>query len=190
MHIDVYDFDGTIYDGDSTVDFVRFCLRRHPSLLAGLPGLTPRALALLAGREGLTQFKAALFGRMAGRIDLATEAGLFWLDPRTQARLGKWFAKTPRDLPIVIASASPEFELRHAARRLGVEHLIGTRCDPATGELTGKNCKGEEKIRRIREQLGEFTVRAMYTDSVKADGPLLDIAQERYLVRHGVVRRL
>ena len=81
MHIDVYDFDGTIYDGDSTVDFVRFCLRRHPSLLAGLPGLTPRALALLAGREGLTQFKAALFGRMAGRIDLATEAGLFWLDP-------------------------------------------------------------------------------------------------------------
>ena len=71
-----------------------------------------------------------------------------------------------------------------------MEHLIGTRCDPATGELTGKNCKGEEKIRRIREQLGEFTVRAMYTDSVKADGPLLDIAKERYLVRHGVVRRL
>ena len=36
MLIDVYDFDGTIYDGDSTVDFVRFCLRRHPVGLAGV----------------------------------------------------------------------------------------------------------------------------------------------------------
>ena len=35
MRIDVYDFDGTIYDGDSTVDFTRFCLRRHPAVLAG-----------------------------------------------------------------------------------------------------------------------------------------------------------
>ena len=30
MLIDVYDFDGTIYDGDSTVDLVKFCIRRHP----------------------------------------------------------------------------------------------------------------------------------------------------------------
>ena len=37
MRIDVYDFDGTIYDGDSTVDFVFFCLRRHPGVIAGLP---------------------------------------------------------------------------------------------------------------------------------------------------------
>ena len=35
MLIDVYDFDGTIYYGDSTVDLVKFCIRRHPSLLAG-----------------------------------------------------------------------------------------------------------------------------------------------------------
>ena len=37
MRIDVYDFDGTIYDGDSTVDFWLYCLRRKPSLLRFLP---------------------------------------------------------------------------------------------------------------------------------------------------------
>ena len=95
-----------------------------------------------------------------------------------------------RDLPIVIASASPEFELRHAAKLLGVGHLIGTQCDMTTGELTGKNCKGEQKIARIREALGEFEVRAMYTDDAKADGPLLAIAQERYIVTHGQVKRI
>lgn len=190
MLIDVYDFDGTIYDGDSTVDLVRFCLRRHPSLLAGLPGLLPALAGLLTGKTGLTAFKTALFTRMAARIDLRAEAALFWQDARTQAKLGAWFQSTPRDLPIVIASASPEFELEHAARLLGVSALIGTRCDPDTGALIGKNCKGEEKIRRIGEAMGPFTVRAMYTDSVKSDGPLLDIASEKYLVRHGRVQRI
>ena len=190
MLIDVYDFDGTIYDGDSTVDLVKFCIRRHPSLLSGLPGMLPKLAGVATGRLSLTAFKTALFSRMAQKIDLATEAGLFWLDPRTQKKLGKWFEGTPRDLPVVIASASPEFELRHAAKLLGVRTLIGTRADAATGELTGANCKGAEKIRRIEEAVGPFTVRAMYTDSVKSDGPLLDIAQEKYLVRHGKVQRL
>ena len=30
----------------------------------------------------------------------------------------------------------------------------------------------------------------MYTDRVKSDGPLLDMAQEKYLVRHGKVQKL
>ena len=190
MLIDVYDFDGTIYDGDSTVDLVKFCIRRHPALLGGLPGLLPRLVGAATGRTSLTAFKTALFSRMAARIDLAAESEAFWQDARTQTKLGKWFRETPRDLPVVIASASPEFELRHAAKLLGVDTLIGTRADAATGALTGKNCKGEEKIRRIGEAIGPFTVRAMYTDSVKSDGPLLDMAQEKYLVRHGKVQRL
>lgn len=29
----IYDFDKTIYDGDSTVDFFLFCLKREPILI-------------------------------------------------------------------------------------------------------------------------------------------------------------
>lgn len=187
MLIDVYDFDGTLYDGDSTVDFVLFCLRRHPSLLLELPGLTGAALRLARGKIGLTAFKSALFGLMARRVSLEDEAGRFWQDARTRAKLYEWFRHTPRDLPIVIASASPEFELTHAAALLGVEVLIGTRCDASTGRLLGANCKGEEKLRRIGERMGEFEIRAMYTDDARADGPLLARAREGYLISRGVV---
>ncbi|MBR2942948.1 MAG: haloacid dehalogenase-like hydrolase, partial [Clostridia bacterium] len=173
MRIDVYDFDGTIYDGDSTFDYVKFCIRRQPRMLLGLPGVAAAGLHLAAKKIGLTQFKSALFSVMTRYMDLESEAERFWQDERTKAKLGAWFADTPRDLPIVIASASPEFELRHAAKILGVKTLIGTRADGKTGQLIGKNCKGAEKIERIRAQLGEFTVRAMYTDDAKADGPLL-----------------
>lgn len=91
MRIDVYDFDGTIYDGDSTVDFTRFCLRRHPGVLAGLPKLLGTSLLLATGRCSLTQFKSVLFGEMARRFNLETEAELFWQAEATRAKLGKWF---------------------------------------------------------------------------------------------------
>ena len=190
MLIDVYDFDGTLYDGDSTADYVLFCLRRHPSLVLVLPRVIAAAARLAIRRIGLTEFKSALFGAMSRRIDLEAEAERFWRDEGTRKKLGAWFNGTPRDLPIVIASASPEFELCHAASILGVGMLIGTRCERGTGRLIGRNCKGEEKISRIREAVGEFTVRAMYTDDAKADAPLLAIAAERYLVTRGNVQRL
>ncbi len=190
MRIDVYDFDGTIYDGDSTADFVLFCLRRHPGLLLSVPRLAAAALSLAVGRTSLTQFKSVLFGLMSRRFSLEAEAEAFWQDAGTRRKLGGWFRDTPRDLPIVIASASPEFELRHAAKILGVDNLIGTQCDMVTGRLTGKNCKGAQKIERIREAIGEYEVRAMYTDDAKADGPLLSIAEEKYLVTHGRVERI
>ena len=189
MLIDVYDFDGTIYDGDSTVDFTLFCLRRHPALLLALPRFLLACARLAAGRIGLRELKSTLFGAMAGCFSIEEEARAFWASPAARARLGAWFEATPRDIPIVIASASPEFELCHAARLLGVGTLIGTRCDAATGMLTGPNCKGEEKLRRIEEAVGPFTIRAMYTDSVKADGPLLRAAQEGYILRHGVISK-
>ena len=187
MRIDVYDFDGTIYDGDSTVDFTRFGLRRHPGVLAGQPKLLGTSLLLATGRRSLTQFKSVLFGEMARRFNLETEAELFWQAEATRAKLGKWFFDRPRDLPIVIASASPEFELQYAAKLLGVPTLIGTKCDVKTGALIGKNCKGEEKLRRIEQNIGPFEIRAMYTDDAKADGPLLAAAQEGYIVTHGAL---
>ena len=190
MLIDVYDFDGTIYDGDSTADFVLFCLRRHPDMILGAPRLAAAALMLALKKINLTKFKTMLFGEMSKRFSLEKEAAAFWQSENAQSKLGAWFFDTPRDLPIVIASASPEFELCHAAKILGVKTLIGTRCDMQTGELFGKNCKGAEKIERIREVFGDYEVRAMYTDNAKADGPLLAIAREKYIVTHGKVKPL
>ena len=147
-------------------------------MLAGLPRFIGTSVLLALGRRNLTQFKSVLFGEMAKRFSLEKEAELFWQDERTRAKLGRWFFDRPRDLPIVIASASPEFELQYAAKILGVPRLIGTKCDAETGA---------EKLRRIGEAVGAFEIRAMYTDDAKADGPLLAAAQEGYIVTHGVL---
>ena len=33
MKLNLYDFDGTIYDGDSGVDLILFSIKKRPSLL-------------------------------------------------------------------------------------------------------------------------------------------------------------
>ena len=35
--MNVYDFDNTIYKGDSTADFFIFCLRKHPKIVLVFP---------------------------------------------------------------------------------------------------------------------------------------------------------
>jgi phosphatidylglycerophosphatase C len=59
----------------------------------------------------------------------------------------------------VIVSASPELYVAEAGRLLGVDEVIATRLEVGpdgrlTGRYEGANCRGEEKIRRLREWLG------------------------------------
>ena len=189
MRIDVYDFDGTIYDGDSTVDFWLYCLRRKPALLRFLPLQAGAGVMMAAKAWSFTRGKGA-FLRFVTAVDAAALARDFWSDKRTLQKVGAWFGTRPRDLPFIIASASPQFMLEPIAGQLGAAHLVATRVDLKTGRLEGENCRAAEKISRLHGLLGDFSVRAMYTDNPKADGPLLALADERYLVTHGRFERL
>ena len=189
MRIDVYDFDGTLYDGDSTVDFWLYCLRRKPSLLRFLPAQAFSGLMMASKAWSFTRGKG-VFLRFVTAIDAKAFARDFWSDKKALQKLGDWFDQRPRDLPIVIASASPQFMLEPIAQRLGALHLVATRVDLDTGRLEGENCRAAEKIGRLHSLLGDFSVRAMYTDNPKADGPLLALADERYLVTHGRLERM
>src|SRR6185312_1649091 len=65
----------------------------------------------------------------------------------------KWHLAEGHDVCVVTAS-SPIW-VAHWARQLGVQ-LIGTeyeiKDDKFTGHYAGNNCKGEEKVKRIRNQ--------------------------------------
>lgn len=189
MWIDVYDFDGTIFRGDATFAFWGYCLRKKPGLIKRLPRQLAALVMMAARRWDLTRGKGEFLCFVAD-IDLDAMAKQFWAEPKYQRRVNDWFVKRDTALPTVIASASPEAILAPVAWKHGVHHLIGTRIEPETGKLTGPNCKGAEKIERLRALLPGFQIRAMYTDDAKADGPLLKLAQQKYLVKGGKVRRV
>jgi len=180
--MNVYDFDKTIYKGDSTVDFFLFALKRHPSLLRCLPAQAAAFCRYAVGRIDKTELKRRFFCFLP-YIDAPAMAEDFW--DKGQRKIHGWYLSQQKADDIVI-SASPEFLLAPVCRRLGVLRLIASRIDCKTGAFTGKNCRGEEKVRRLKQEFGVSHIDSFYSDSV-SDFPLAQIADHAFLVRKGKV---
>jgi hypothetical protein len=184
--LNLYDFDDTIYGGDSTIDFYIFCLKRDPRLLRYLPGQVWHAGLFFLGRENTTTFKSHFFTflRSLEETDRAVED--FWQSH--YGRIRTWYLDTDHSHDVIISS-SPEFLLAGAVRRLAAKALIATVTDPRTGIINGKNCRGLEKVRRFKEQFGDTPVARAYSDHL-SDLPMLGLAQEAYLVKGESVKPL
>ena len=174
--MDVYDFDGTLYRGDSTADFFVWCLRRHPRIVRTLP-LTGVAALACFGLHAIdkTQFKRALYRFLPLIPDVQREVERFWR--AHERKIGGPCQAQAGDLVI---SASPEFLLRDVCARRNLE-LIASRVDSFTGRVLGPNCSGAEKIVRFREVYPKCEIDRFYSDS-RNDDPLAGLAREAFMV--------
>ena len=93
--------------------------------------------------------------------------------------IGSWYLAQKKDDDVII-SASPEFLLMPAAKRLGVR-LIGTPMDKHSGKINGKNCHDSEKVRRFYEKYPGAHTENFYSDSL-SDTPMALIADKAWLV--------
>lgn len=94
---------------------------------------------------------------------------------------------------IYLISASPEFYLMELYAIPEVDRIIGTRFefedDTFNRKMCGLNCKGEEKVRRLKEVLEEENIEVdfensyMFSDSL-SDKPLLDLVGKPYLINY------
>lgn len=184
MLTNVYDFDGTIYRGDSSADFYRFCLRRYPAVWLEAFGILPLFWDALQKKRDLTQSKQRFY-RYLTRVPKVSEAvSLFWREH--EKNIKGWYRSQKRADDLIV-SASPEFLLSPVCQTLGVR-LIGSRVDPKTGVYDGLNCHDEEKVRRLGEAYPGLAIGRFYTDS-RADAPLARLAREAYLVRGDAITR-
>ena len=182
--MNAYDFDKTIYPGDSAAHFWRFCAARHPAAVHYASAALGPAWRAVRGDLSRGDLKQGLFAILRGIDDPLGEAEAFW-DGHID-RIYPWYLRQRRPDDLVI-SASPDFLIAAACRRLGVRH-IATAMDPAAGRLLGANCWGEEKVRRYRAVYGEEPVEAFYSDSL-SDLPMMVLAGKGFLVKKGVVVR-
>lgn len=182
--MNAYDFDKTIYPGDSATHFWLYCVRRHPAAAsAALRALGPLSKGLV-GRLDRGEIKQALYTCLRYLPDPEAEAAAFW-DGHIE-RIYPWYMARRRSDDLII-SASPEFLIGEACRRLGVRYMA-TPMDTATGVIRGMNCRGAEKVRRFREAYGDQTVEEFYSDSL-SDRPMMELAERGYLVKKGTVIR-
>jgi phosphoserine phosphatase/putative flippase GtrA len=176
--MNVYDFDGTIYDGDSSVDFYCFVLAKCPVMLLLLPRQLLGMLAYLLRLWSKERMKEAFFS-FVPRIPLESMLNEFW-ESKTH-KIKPWYLKQKRSDDLII-SASPEFLLAPLVKETLNVRLTASCIDIAGGKFSGKNCYGEEKVKRFRLLFGTERIEAFYGDSL-SDAPLAEIAEKSFMVQ-------
>ncbi len=178
MKIKVYDFDKTIYDGDSTLDFYLYCLRRFPKIVIYLPRQLYGFMLYILGKYSKVQFKEVFFSFVQSVDNIDSVVREFW--QKNSCKLKKWYVNKNHDDDVII-SASPEFLLEPICQKRRVKRLIASRVDKYNGKFTGDNCYGEEKVKRLDEEIDGYKIEEFYSDSL-SDTPLAKLAKESYLV--------
>ncbi|HEV3266124.1 MAG TPA: HAD-IB family hydrolase [Acidimicrobiales bacterium] len=181
--IAAFDFDGTLTTGGSVFGFLSAVTDRRKVAAASASLLPQLAHAAIAGGEVADRAKERLFEMVLGGIEtsrfdaVSVEFAKTHLAGHLRAdvhRRLQWHQQ--RGDHTVIVSASPEGYIAEAARRLGAEQALATRLATQGGRLTGrydgKNCRGEEKLRRLREwtaQLDEPSARLWVYGNSRGD---------------------
>jgi phosphatidylglycerophosphatase C len=183
-----FDFDGTLSWRDCFIAFLAW--RSRPlSYAVGLIRLAPAAIAYLFDRDR-GRLKAAAVGiylRGISREELVAECEAFARSPlgRRMVRPDAeqcWLDWRRRGARLAIVSAAPEDVLQPFARELGADVVIATRLaftpdGRVRGDFDGENCRGPEKVRRLRALFGsDVRLAAAYGDT-SGDREMLAIAE-------------
>jgi phosphatidylglycerophosphatase C len=183
-----FDFDGTLTWKDSFRDFLAWRTGSRDYAL-GLARMGGPALAYLRNRDR-GAFKAAMVMHFLGgapKSDLEAQAQAYaaeraplLLRPDAVRAWRRWQGEGAR---LVIVTATPGLIVAPFGRGLGAELVLGTRLaldadSRLTGALDGANCRGAEKVRRLRETFGQdVRLEAAYGDS-DGDAEMLTLADE------------
>ncbi len=185
VKINVYDFDGTLYRGESMLDFYFFCLKRRPILIkfmfVMLFNLIKYKMCIINERQFETL--ARKYAKQAVTIcpDANELAKQFWSTHKN--RLNKWYEKV-KDQDDAVVSASFSFLLQPAMKMLGIVNLVSSEIDVKTGNIT-KLCFAKDKIKCFKKEFPGSIVNYFYTDSMN-DKAFMSLAKGNvYMVKKG-----
>jgi phosphatidylglycerophosphatase C len=190
----VFDFDHTLYDGDSGGHLVKWLIKRNPlrmlAALAATVVLGPMVAFLPTRRRGISGYiwigTFGLHGRRS--FDALIDQYVATHREEVQGRLLPQALDVFRDHRatgdrVVVATGAPP-ELARAILSF-VAHedvpVIGTAVGPRLGAVVAtRHCHSEEKMRMLRER-GYGDIAVAYSDS-SADLPLLKAAHAPVVV--------
>lgn len=177
--MNVYDFDKTVYKGDSSIHFYFYCLRKSPKLLLYLPKQMWGIALHRIGVISTTNMKERFFSFLTSIPDIDLLVNRFW--EISIKNISDWYLQQ-KGIDDIIISASPAFLLKPICKTLNITNLIATNMDPHTGEISGENCKGVEKVRRFCILYSKEQIECFYSDSI-SDAPFAMLAKRAFLVK-------
>ena len=180
--MNVYDFDNTIYDGESIVDFFAFCIQKKKSLCKYIP-LAIYTVALYKtnslSREKLYELSSKISSLIIENKEFADELiKEFWT--LNKHKLKKYFLDkiTSSD---VILTAAPRMLIEGILEELNTKNIICSEFNLETGKFEFL-CYRENKVVAFKNRYPNAIIEEFYTDSMN-DLPIIKLANNSFLVK-------
>jgi len=193
----IFDIDFTLTKRETLLEFYFYMLKKNPKFIKYLPKSIFSSLLYVLKVYDASKAKKT-FIRFIDGIEEKQMRKL--VKEFYEKRLSKILYKDAIDTikkrkyegyKIYLISASAEFYLSEFYNIKEVDKVIGTRFAKENGlhrnEILGENCKGEEKVRRLKEELKKENIQVdfensyMYSDSL-SDLPLFNLVGHPYLI--------
>lgn len=184
MKVNLFDFDGTIYDGDSSIDFYLFCLKRKFYIIKYLPTFIIYIFLYKLKIKSKEEMKEKFFMFIISFDNIDTIVNDFW--NKNTCKIKRFYLERNHENDIII-SASPYFLLKPISQTLKVKDLIASNIDKKTAKYIGKNCYDQEKVNLLKEKYPNIIVEETFTDSLN-DKPILNLANKSYLVKKNKIQ--
>lgn len=198
--LSVYDFDKTIYNGETLNDFYRFYLIKKPwkiyTVIFQLWYFLLYVLKIINLEKLKENFLRFLDGENTGELKKLIRE--FW--EKKESKINLWvkdeILKNKKETEILVAiSASPTFLIIDRLRLMGFDVVIGTdflfESTKFHSHIISKNCKNYEKVKRLdkwaEDNNIQYDIVNFYSDSI-ADKPLFDLAEHKYWIKKGILK--
>lgn len=180
--MNVYDFDGTLYKGESCLHFAIFCIIRKPKVLLFIPQIL--TLYKKHKNNKLDMNEANKLIKKIFETISTTEKEFykiindFWVKHEKKLNFELINQMEENDL---ILSAGPNILLE--ASPIKHKNILCSKVDLKKKKLLFF-CYGENKRKLFKKKFKNKTINKFYTDSY-SDMPLMELAKEVYLVKKG-----
>lgn len=185
--MNVYDFDNTLYKGESAFDFYIYCVIKKPQLLKVVFPVIKDLIKYKLCRMPVEEFnrRAVYYTETFFGVfeDIREEVRIFW--DKKSHKIKSFYDELKKEDDVVI-SANVNILLDEILNRIGVKNRISTKFNLDTGKLE-YICFSDTKLKLFAEKYGD-KIDNFYTDS-KNDLPLMTIADNVYLVKGNKIKK-
>lgn len=187
--IKVFDFDNTLYHGESSIDLAFYLILRNKRILLYVPSilinLAKYKMCLVDREKAEQEINDFLKVAVKDKYEAAEIVESFWAE--NSYRLDENMIKRIRKDDVII-TAGPDMLIDGIKDKLGTDNIISSIIDPDKREMVYFNF-GENKAKRYKEVYGDTPIESFYTDSFN-DKPLMKLANKVYIVEKGRLKRM
>jgi len=190
----IFDFDGTIYKGDITLDFIIFFYRKYPLRIYFILFQVVILILYMCRIINKTKAKYLMLQFTKYIYNINEFVSLFHksilTDKFNQNVINRLIFLKQNNNNLLCISATPDFIIEKLCISLGFDDIIATKTVFKNNKLIslGPNCRGHEKIAMLKQKynINDYIITEAYSDN-KDDINLLKLSIKPFFIKNNKI---